>query len=54
MLDKEIQNKQKHSAAKARKMANQGVDISQLKQQLAAMQAALGKLQSKDQLVAQR
>jgi hypothetical protein len=54
MLVNEMQHQQRASAAQARKMATQGAEISQLKQQLAVMQAALGKLQSKDQLVAQR
>jgi hypothetical protein len=47
MLLNEVQH-QKHAAAA------QDAEIRQLKEQLAVMQAALGKLQSKDELVAQR
>ena len=54
MLLNEIQHQKKAAAAQAKQMASQGAQISQLKQQLAMMQAAFIKLQNKDELVAQR
>ena len=54
MLLNEMQHQQKAAAAQAEKMAIQSAEINQLKQRLTVMQAALVKLQSKDELVAQR
>jgi hypothetical protein len=54
MLLNEVQQQQKAAASQAEKIVAQGAEISQLKQQLAVMQAALIKLQAKNELVAQR
>jgi len=54
MLLNEIQHQKRAAAAQAVKMASQDAEISQLRRQLAVMQAALDKLQRKKELVAQR
>jgi hypothetical protein len=54
MLLNEIQHQKRAAAAQAVKMASQDAEISQLRRQLAVMQAALDKLQRKNELVAQR
>jgi hypothetical protein len=54
MLLNEMQKQQQKIAVQDQRAATQGLEISQLKAQLAEMHAALLTLQSKDQLVAQR
>jgi hypothetical protein len=54
MLLNEIQHQKRAAAAQAVKMASEDAEISQLRRQLAVMQAALDKLQRKNELVAQR
>ena len=54
MLLNEVQQQQKAATAQLAINAAQAAEIHQLKDQLAGIQAALIKLQSKDQLVAQR
>jgi Chaperone of endosialidase len=54
MLLNEMQKQQKTAEVQAEKINAQAAEISELKQQLAGIQAALVKLQPKDQLVAQR
>jgi len=54
MLLNEVQQQQQKIAAQDQHSAAQDVKISQLMGQLAEMHAALVKLQSKDELVAQR
>jgi len=51
---RDLKQQQQKITAQDRRSALQDAEISQLKQQLAVMQAALVKLQSKDELVAQR
>jgi len=54
MLLNEMQEQQKAAAAQSDRINAQAAEISELKQQLVGIQAALAMLQPKDQLVAQR
>ncbi len=54
MLLNEVQKQQRINAAQAEQNNAQAAKITSLEQQLAGIQAALVKLQPKDQLVAQR